>query len=157
MAWQQDPQTGEWVMVDEAAPIDWQGIGNAISAGVPAGSGSPMPHDARAMDQGAWEGPGRTDEGYRTGDAGVYPIMSPEMAPDPAPEGGYSHRAVEPLPMRPEDQAGYQNEDLAAQDAWDEDVQARGNIVRYTPEGVFEVDPNTRRIISRRPTMYRVN
>ena len=131
MPWQQDPQTGEWY---EAMPDP---------TALASPSGPVMPR--------------RTDEGYTTGDAGVYPIMSPQMEPEPSPEGGYSQRDVAPLPMRPEDQVGYQNEDQLAEDAWDEDVQARGNIVRYTPGGVFEVDPNTRRVISRRPTIYRMN
>jgi hypothetical protein len=103
---------------------------------------------------------GPTADGYETGDAGVYPVMSPQMAPDRSDEGApiYARPRVPlPSPGRSSDMtAGYQNEDYAIVDRWVQEVQARGNEVRKTAVGTFEVDPDGR-IVSPMPSPYRMN
>ncbi len=117
MAWQRDPQTGEWVMVDAMVP-------------------DPMTQSTT----GAEPDPALRD--------------APAVPTDNA--DGYTNPGLRMIPSSPE-RAGYDNEDRAGQAAWVEAAKDRGNIVRFTPHGVFEVDPNTKEIISQCPPMYRMN
>ncbi len=48
----------------------------------------------------------------------------------------------------------YQNEDEAVITRWEREVRARGNEVRVTPVGTFEVDERGR-IVSEAPSPYR--
>lgn len=149
MDWQRDPKTGEWVAID---PMTQSTTGQEPN---PALRDPPPP-------EGPYEGgfgPSGTEAGYTTGDAGVYPVMSPQMAPGRTAEGApiYGGSQASP-PARPvPSMGGYDNADRDAQTAWVEAAKDRGNIVRFTADGVFEIDPNTREVISQMPPMPRMN
>jgi len=132
MPWQHDPETDEWIMVGASTPM----------AATPT---TPTPTT-----------PGPTSEGYIVGDAGVLPVMTPEMAPERAAEGGYRQRNVQTLPDTGTPLAGYENEDRSIVDRWVTAVTARGNEIRETSVGTFEVDRDGR-IVSEMPLPYRVN
>lgn len=132
MPWQRDPRSGEWTMVD-AAP----------APAAPVASQLYVPAD-------------QTDAGYDVGDDGVYPVQSPQMAPSRSPEGGYVQRDVQAIPNASAGAGPYQNEDMAAIDQWVQEAQARGNEIRRTGVGTFEVDPHGN-IVSPMPSPYKVN
>ena len=50
----------------------------------------------------------------------------------------------------------YRNEDDELIARWEAEAVARGNTVRHTAAGVFEVDDNGR-IVSEMPSSYRMN
>lgn len=121
----------------------------------------PLPAAPPPPADGVYEGGfGPTAEGYATGDAGVYPVMSPQMAPDRSDEGApiYAQpRVPPPYPGRSSDMtAGYNNYDPKAYARWEQEVEARGNEVRETAVGAFEVDSGGN-IVSRAPSGYAVN
>lgn len=94
------------------------------------------------------------DEVTDTERIGQVPVMRPEQAPVRTGEGSLLYKGASPIPLeKPRDE----NTDRDAERAWAKDVQARGSIVRYTKEGVFEIDPETRQVIDRMPTFYRMN
>lgn len=82
-----------------------------------------------------------------------------DAPPLPPSDEGYSNPDLTPIPNARvgATDGGYNNEDTDAQTAWVEAAKDRGNIVRFTPDGVFEIDPNTRQIIDQRPPMPRMN
>jgi hypothetical protein len=102
-------------------------------------------------------------EGYDTGADGVYPVMSPQMAPERTDEGApiYGRQKVpggiRPGQLdRPDEAVGYRNYDPKAYARWEQEVEARGNEVRETAVGCFEVDSGGN-IVSRAPSGYAVN
>lgn len=154
MAWRRDPATGEWEMIDPNVP-------DPMTQSTTGQEFDPSLRDPPT--EGGF-GPTGTEAGYTTGDAGVYPVMSPQMAPERTPEGApiYARQKV-PGGIRPEhldrpDEAvGYDNVDYAAIDQWVQDVQARGNEIRKTGVGTFEVGEGNR-ILSKMPeAQYRTN
>lgn len=76
-------------------------------------------------------------------------------AVDQQDNGGYYHPEMDTLPIQRE--ARYdpvQNEDYTVIDRWVQEAQARGNEVRRTGVGTFEVDSGGN-IVSRMPSPYR--
>lgn len=127
MPWQRDPGSGEWTMVD--APIA----------------------DTRQLDQGP-------HEGYDTGAAGGrYPVLAPDDAPTRSSEGAYDQHDLRDIPNAAAGGGAYQNEDMDLIDRWVQGVQARGNEVRRTAVGTFEVAAGTNSIVSEMPSPYKVN
>ena len=114
MAWTQDPETGEWVLTEEAVFEPTPRL--AATHPTPTPSTQPAPID----------------------DGAAFP--EDRTYADRLPTG----------PMAPL----YQNEDDAIVTRWEREVRARGNEVRVTPVGTFEVDANGR-IVSEAPTPYR--
>ena len=101
---------------------------------------------------------GPTDEGYETGDAGEYPVLSPDNAPIRNAEGLPLYYGTSMPPSTPQNAIGqYKNEDYAAIDRWVQEVQARGNEIRKTAVGTFEVEAGTNNIVSQMPSPYPVN
>lgn len=127
----------------QAAPLDWHAIGNAISAGVPAGSGT---GNAPAS---------ATGEGYSSPDLSTLPGSAPPPSEYPSDGGGYSDPSLDmslSLPM-----AGpYDNIDHARISDWERGVRERGNEVRVTGVGTFEVDSGGR-IVAPMPSFYRMD
>jgi hypothetical protein len=80
----------------------------------------------------------------------------PPMPPSPSGEEGYNDPALRAIPLSPPGARAYQNEDYTIIDRWVQEVQARGNEVRKTAAGTFEVDSGGR-IVSPMPSPYRVN
>lgn len=132
MAWRRDPATGEWEMVD-------------------APSATPIA-DTRMDDQGPHEGMGMLP-------GAQYPMLPSDQMPSRTNEGAPEYQGAQMIPSAdPGDRSGhYDNEDTGAQTAWVEAAKDRGNIVRFTADGVFEIDPNTRQVVGQRPPMPRMN
>jgi hypothetical protein len=63
--------------------------------------------------------------------------------------------AAPPIGLAPPGPGAYDPYDGDAEAAWAIDVQRRGNVVRWTRDGVFEVDPTQNRVIGPMPTFYR--
>lgn len=142
MAWRRDPATGEWEMID---PMTQSTTGQ-----------EPDPSLRDPSTEGGF-GPTGTEAGYTAGDAGVYPVQSPQMATQRTPEGGPIYYGSDTRSPDPTPAVGYDNEDRDAQTAWVEAAKDRGNIVRFTADGVFEIDPDTHQVIGKCPPMYRMN
>jgi hypothetical protein len=149
MAWRRDPATGEWEMIDPMTP-------DPMTQGMTGQETDPSLRDPL---------PPSAVEGYSDPAMGLMPLPVQEEASRdyavPADNAdGYTDPDLGTIPLAPRDAAkdwGYNNEDAEAESAWVEAAKDRGSIVRFTPEGVFEVDPNTGEVIGRRPTMYRMN
>jgi hypothetical protein len=141
MDWQRDPKTGEWVVID---PMTQSTTGQEAN---------PVLRDAPPLPPSSLPSSG---EGYDTGDDGVYPVQSPQMAPGRSDEGGPLYYGSDMGLARPDDGAGYQNYDPSAYAAWEQAVEERGNEVRETAVGCFEVDSGGR-IVSRSPSAYPLN
>lgn len=150
MDWQRDPKTGEWVVID---PMTQSTTGQ-----------EPNPALRDPPTEGGF-GPTGTEGGYVTGDAGVYPVMSPQMAPERTAEGApiYARQKVpggiQPEHLdRPDEAVGYDNVDYSAIEQWVQDVQARGHEIRKTAAGTFEVADDGVHIASKMPDpVYRTN
>ena len=84
------------------------------------------------------------------------PVAPPSTAPAPADDGDafLDERTYAPKlgvgPMAPM----HQDEDQAIITRWEREVRARGNEVRVTSVGTFEVDADGR-IVSEMPSPYR--
>lgn len=154
MAWRRDPATGEWEMIDPNVPdpMTQSTTGQELDPSLR----DPLPPE------GPYEGgfgPSGAERGYTTGDAGVYPVMSPQMVPGRTGEGApiYGGSQASPPELPVSRSAGYDNVDYAVVDQWVQDVQARGNEIRKTGVGTFEVGEGNR-ILSKMPTAaYRTN
>jgi hypothetical protein len=108
-------------------------------------------------------GPTTTGEGYATGEAGLTPVLPANQMPIRTEEGAPAYYGNDPrLPeqRRPPDSTDpmghYQNYDPEAYARWEQEVEARGNEVRETAVGCFEVDSGGN-IVSRAPSGYAVN
>ncbi len=84
-------------------------------------------------------------------------VTSPDYAVPPDNAGGYTDPDLQMVPpARQGGGPGYQNYDYSIIDRWVQEVQARGNEVRKTAVGTFEVDSGGR-IVSQMPSPYPVN
>ncbi len=132
MPWTHDAATDEWVWVDEAAIFEPSPRLSAATA--PAEPSAIFePRDRLNLPDGA-----RRDLVPGSDEAAGVGYADPSMQP-PGPG-----------PMAPP----YQNEDQAIVTRWEREVRARGNEVRVTPVGTFEVDERGR-IVSEAPLPYR--
>ena len=136
MDWQRDPKTGEWVVIDPMT--------QSTSQAEP----DPSRRDPLPSLPGGPE--------YSNPDLGAMP-MSPDMAVQRTPEGAPIYHGSEVGPLRPGQVEGYQNYDYDIIDRWVREVQARGNEIRKTAAGTFEVEAGTNNIVSQMPSPYRVN
>jgi hypothetical protein len=151
MAWRRDPATGEWEMIDPMTP-DPMTQSTTQQESDPSFRDAPLPPSR----PGGF-GPSHTEAGYVTGDAGAHPVLPGAWMPSSTAEGATEYQDAWMIPPGPPNAEMYQNEDAEAESAWVEAAKDRGSIVRFTSEGVFEVDPNTGEVIGRRPTLYRMN
>lgn len=141
MDWQRDPQTGEWVAIDPwTQGTTGQELDPSLRDPLPSLSGGPeySNPDLRPLPSSRDAAPSR------------------DYAVPPDNAGGYSDPGLRPMPLAPDANAGYQNYDPNAYAAWAQGVEERGNEVRETAVGCFEVDAGGR-IVSRAPSPYPVN
>jgi hypothetical protein len=139
MAWQRDPQTGEWVMVDAMVP-------DPMTQSTSQAEPDPSMRDPLPSLSG---GPEYSNPDLRPLPASTLPERTPEGAPV------YPGASMEPA--RQGDGLGYQNYDPNAYAEWARGVEERGNEVRETAVGCFEVAAGTNTIVSRAPSGYKVN
>jgi hypothetical protein len=178
MHWEQDPTTGEWVMRDDMDSGDTPGATTLVDE--PARYGPPTagePGGPPLQDGPIWEppqgaGPGAVsygpDDDVPEYDNGGYTEPNIGYLPDtprngdgqypPDDGGGIRFRPDEwGAPMNPGPMASpYDNIDHAKIAAWEDAARARGNEVRYTVSGTFEVDADGR-IVSTMPSPYRLD
>lgn len=104
------------------------------------------------------------DAGYRNPDL-EYPLGPPvEPVEDyPLDGGGYRTYPAETSPMKPVPRdvygspGGYDNYDEMALIRWEEEVLRRGNEIRETALGTFEVEKGSNTIVSRPPSAYKLD
>lgn len=85
-----------------------------------------------------------------------YPVLPASDAPTRTDEGSYQHPGLRTPPSAGPMAPLYQNDDQRAITEWERGVRARGNEVRVTGVGTFEVDKGGR-IVSTAPMPYRMN
>ena len=128
MPWVRDEASGDWVWIESP-------VGGNVTV-PPLG---PPPRDPLAPPPHAQVGPyvaGESRSGYPLDDVQRHPR---EEGPALGPAS----------PM-----ATYRNEDDELVARWEAEAVARGNAIRHTAGGVFEVDENGR-IVSEIPSPYR--
>lgn len=146
MPWQQDPQNGEWTMVDTPAPV--------------IDTVTPITHATIDMLLGPKFVPaGPTDEGYDVGDEGDYPLDRgrPSRGTEVDAEGldRTNDRFVGPGVADPRITV-YENEDELARDRWlEEHVYGQGLTSDFKTGEI--IDPDTGEVVGRLPTFYRVD
>jgi len=107
-----------------------------------------------------------SEGGYRNPDIDVLPAPAREYPEEYPPNDGTEDPLTrygpdEFMPMRPNPvdpysggPGGYDNYDENAYARWVQEVEARGNEVRETSIGTFEVAAGTNNIVSRPPSPY---
>jgi hypothetical protein len=150
MAWRRDPSTGEWEMVDPMTP-------DPMTQSMTGAEPNPALRDPPPSSLPPRQGEGYSDPSMSTMPLPVQEEPSLDYAASPDNADGYADTDMGTLPfLRPGDEAGYQNYDPDAYIRWEREVEERGNEVRETAVGVFEVDSGGR-IVSRPPSGYKVN
>lgn len=121
----------------------------------------PPERDDWRMSLGRYRGPTSAHEpnpegGYDTSATGDYPVMVPGEEPEMTGEGPLYEGSSQMIltPQEATRNQVFPNNDPQAEKAWLADVQERGNIVRWTQEGIFEVDPASRQVIQPMPQFY---
>lgn len=147
MDWQRDPKTGEWVAID---PMTQSTSGAEPNPALR--DPSPPPPSSLPPSRG---------EGYSHPGMGTLPLPveetpSLDYAAPPDNADGYEDPDLRMIPPARPGEGAYQNYDPAAYARWEQEVETRGNEVRETAVGCFEVDSGGR-IVSRAPSGYKVN
>lgn len=154
MAWRRDPATGEWEMIDSSIP-------DPMTQSTTQQEPDP---ELRSPSRPPPYQPPKQGEGYSHPGMGFMPLPveetpSLDYAAPPDNANGYEDPDMQMIPpAHTGPGAGeYQNYDPAAYARWEQEVEARGNEVRETAVGCFEVEAGTNNILSRAPSGYKVN